>query len=62
MGSLDQVTGSGVKRKIAVVNITGNTPAQIETAFNTNYGNKGWRIVQVIVIGANTYMLAEKEI
>jgi hypothetical protein len=62
MNSLGKTTGSSVKRKIAVVNITGNTPAQIETAFNTNYGNKGWRIIQVIVIGANTYLIAEKEI
>ena len=61
MGSLDQSIGSGVKRKIKIVNITGNTPAQIETAFNNNWGNLGWRIVQIVVIGANTYIVAEKE-
>jgi hypothetical protein len=62
MGSLDQVQGSAMKRQIKVVDITGNTATQIETAFNTNYGNLGWRIIQVVVIGAKTYLLAEKEI
>lgn len=61
MGSLDQTPGANVKRKIKIVNVTGNTPAQIETAFNDNWGNKGWRIVQIVVIGANTYIVAEKE-
>jgi len=62
MGSLDRVIGSGIKRQIAVVDITGNTAAQIETAFNSNYGAKGWRIIQAIVIGAKTFLMAEKEI
>jgi hypothetical protein len=61
MGSLDQPQGSGIKRQIKVVNITGNTAAQIETAFNDTYGNLGWRIVQIITIGANTYLIAERE-
>lgn len=60
MGSLDQPVGA-VKRKIAIVNITGNTPTQIENTFNNNYGNLGWRITQIVVIGANTYLLAERE-
>lgn len=61
-GSLNKSEGSGIKRQIKIVNITGNTVTQMENAFNNNYGNKGWRIVQVIVIGANTYLIAEKEI
>lgn len=50
------------KRQIKVVDITGNTAVQIETAFNTNWGPKGWRIVQVVVIGTKQYLIAEKEI
>lgn len=61
MGSLDQEQGSQIKRIIKVVNITGQTATQIENTFNNNWGNLGWRIVQVIVIGANTYLLAEKQ-
>ena len=48
--------------KIKIVDVTGFTIAQLETAFNTSYGTKGWRFKQVIVIGAKTYMLFEKEI
>ena len=62
MGSLDQVSGSGVRRQIKVVNITGMTPAQIETAFNDTWGAKGWRIVQVFPVGANLYLLAERSL
>jgi len=62
MGNLDNSIGSMVKRQIKTVDITGSTASQIETAFNTNYGQKGWRIVQIVVIGAKTYLLAEKEI
>lgn len=61
MGSLDRNTGSIVQRKIAIVDVTGYTPAQLENAFNNNYGPKGWRIVQVVIITAKTYMIAEKE-
>lgn len=50
------------KCKIKVVDITGNTAAQIEAAFNNNWGNKGWRIKQVVVIGTKQYLVAEKEI
>ena len=62
MGSLDNSSASVVKRKIKVVDITGNTAAQIETVFNSDWGNKGWRIVQVVVIGTKQYLIAEKEI
>jgi hypothetical protein len=61
MGSLDQPQGSVVKRKIAFVNVTGYTPTQIENAYNTNYGAKGWRIIQVLEVGSNRYVVAEKE-
>ena len=50
------------KRQIKIVDITGLTAAQIETAYNNNYGNIGWRIIQAIVIGAKTYIIAEREI
>jgi len=49
-------------RKIKIVDVTGFTPTQIETAYNTNYGNNGWRIVQVVVIATKTYLIAEKEL
>jgi hypothetical protein len=61
MGSLDQTPGANVKRKIKIVNVTGLTPAQIETEFNNNWGSKGWRVVQVFTVGANTFMLAERQ-
>lgn len=62
MGTLDNPTGSNVARKIAFVDVTGYTPAQIETAYNTNYGAKGWRIIQVIEVGSKRYIVGEKEI
>ena len=61
MGTLDQPTGTNVARKIKVIDLTGLTINQIETQYNTNYGSKGWRIVQVFSIGNKNYMLAEKE-
>lgn len=62
MGSLSLRQGSSVKRQIKILNITGNTTTQMENAFNNTYGVKGWRVVQVVVVGANTYMIAEREI
>ena len=59
MGTLD--TGGGVKRKIKIIDLTGLTVAQVETAFNDNYGQKGWRIVQVYKFGAKDYLIGEKE-
>ena len=50
------------KRQIKIADITGLTATQIETYFNNNYGDLGWRIIQVVTIGAKTYLLAEKEI
>ena len=62
MGTLDQPTGSTVKRQIEVVDLTGKTAAQIKSAFNDNYGAKGWRIVQIIVLGGAPYLIAEREV
>jgi len=62
MGTLDQPTGAVVQRNIAFVNVTGYTPTQIENVYNTNYGNKGWRIIQVLEVGTNRYVIAEKEL
>ena len=61
MGSLDQPTGSTVKRKIKFVDVTSYNPTQLENAFNNNYGIEGWRIVQIVIIGSSRYILAEKE-
>ena len=62
MGSLDQPAGSVVKRKIHFQDVTAYTPAQIQTYFNDNLGDKGWRVIQIVVIGSNKYLLAEKEV
>ena len=61
MGTLDNTDGAQVNRKIKFVDVTPYNPTQIETYFNDNYGNKGWEIKQVVVIGANKYLLAEKQ-
>ena len=61
MGSLDQGTASQVNRKIALIDVTAYNPAQMVTYFNDNYGNKGWEVKQVVVIGSNKYLLAEKQ-
>jgi len=50
------------RRQIKIVEVTGFTPPQITTEFNTNWGPKGWRIVQVVVISSKTYLIADKEI
>lgn len=62
MASLDQPTGSTVKRQIAIVNVQGQTAAQIQSLYNTTYGPKGWRIIQVVLISNNLYVVAEKEV
>jgi len=61
MGSLDQPQGASVKRKIKIIDLTGMTAVQIESDYNTNYGQKGWRIVQVFAIGNKNYIMAERE-
>ena len=58
MGTIDI---SNVKRKIAVIDLTGLNAAQIVNTYNTNYGQKGWRIIQVFAIGNTNYIMAEKE-
>ena len=59
MAVLDKTTDV-VKREIALVNVTGLTAAQIQTTYNTNFGQIGWRIVQAVVLGANTFIIAER--
>ena len=61
MGTLDNPTGSSVTRKIKFVDVTGYSPAQIESAYNNNYGQKGWRIIQLQIVGSKLYIVAEKE-
>ncbi len=61
MGTLDNPQGSSVSRKIKFVDVTAYTPAQLETAYNTNYGAKGWRIIQLVEVGNKRYIIAEKE-
>ncbi len=62
MGSLNKVEGSGVNRKIKLFDVTGMTASQIESFYNTQAGLSGWRVVQAIVIGTKTYIIAEKEL
>jgi hypothetical protein len=60
MGTLDP-QNNHVVRKIAIIDTTGYTPAQLENAYNTDYGAKGWRIIQVVALGGKNYVIAEKE-
>ena len=60
MGTLD-TTGSEVKRKIKIIDLTGLSISQIENAYNNNYGQKGWRVIQFVVIGGKNYLIGEKE-
>lgn len=62
MGNLDKPSGSTAKRNIALVDVTGKTATEIEDAYNTNFGLKGWRIIQVIDIGSSRFIVAEKEL
>ena len=62
MGSLDQSDGSVVARKIKIVDLTGMTISQIESSYNTNYGTKGWRIIQFFIVSNKNYILCEKEV
>ena len=61
MGTLDNTSGSNVVRKIALIDVTAYNPTQIATYYNDNYGDKGWEIKQIVVIGSNKYMLVEKQ-
>ncbi len=58
MGTLD----NRVKREIDIFDVTGKTPQQIKTAYNTGYGLVGWRIIQIIDIGTSRYIVTEREI
>jgi len=49
------------RRKIKIVDLTGMNAAQIESNYNSNFGQQGWRVVQVFAIGNKNYILAEKE-
>jgi hypothetical protein len=62
MGTMDQPTGSVTKRQIKVVDLSGLTISQIESTYNTNYGQKGWRIVQFFIVSNKNYILCEKEV
>ena len=62
MGTLDQSVGSSSQRQIKMIDTTGYTVSQFENAYNTNYGAKGWRIIQIVTIGNKTYILAEREV
>lgn len=62
MGSLDQSKGASVKRKIALVDVTAYNAKQLGNYYNSNLGDKGWRIIQIVSIGSSRFVLAEKEI
>jgi len=51
-----------VKREIKIVDLTGLTPTQIETNFNNNFGQLGWRIIQIVALGNENYLIAEREV
>ena len=61
MGALDRPQGSFVKRRIKLVDVTGKTATEIEDTYNSNFGQVGWRVIQAIVLGAKTFIIAEKE-
>ena len=44
-----------------MIDTTGYTIQQLEDAYNNLYADKGWRIVQIVVLGNKNYVLAEKE-
>ena len=60
-GIMSGTIENNTKRKIAVVDLTGLTAAQIVSQYNSNYGQNGWRIVQIVALGGKNYILAEKE-
>ena len=62
MGSLDSPQASTVKRKIVLIDWTAYTPEQLENVYNTTYGAKGWRVIQVLVVGSSKYLVAEREV
>lgn len=62
MGSLDQPTGSAVKREIEIYDVTAYNTTQVKNYFNNNLGPVGWRIIQFIQIGSSRYILCEREV
>ena len=50
------------KRELKLVDVTGKTAAEIEDFYNVNAGPLGWRIIQIIQIGSNWYIAADREI
>jgi hypothetical protein len=50
------------KREIKIVDLTGKTALQLETAFNNNYGPLGWKIIQIVALGSKNYLIAEREL
>jgi len=62
MGTLDRISGCNTKRKIKLIDITEYTITQFENNYNSNYGDKGWRIIQIITLNDKNYVLAEKEV
>jgi len=61
MGSLDGSAGN-IKRKIKFVDVTGMNPTQLENAYNNNYGDKGWKLIQFIEFNSKLWAVAEKEV
>ena len=60
MGTLDPVAAN-IRRKIKIIDTTGYTPSQLETVYNTNYGEKGWRMIGFVTVANKLYIVAEKE-
>ena len=62
MGTLDNPEGSVTKRQIKLIDTTGYSISQLETAYNDNYAAKGWQIKQIVTIESKVYVLAEREV
>lgn len=62
MGTLDQPQGTNISRKIKFIDVSGYNPTQLENYYNSNYGDKGWRIIQMLEYSSKLWVVAEKEV
>ncbi len=56
------ISKGNIQRKIHIEDVTGNTISDIINIYNNNYGNAGWRIIQIIELNSKTYIVSEKEV
>jgi len=60
MGSLDQNTGTVIKRHSKIINITGLSPVQTKTALD-EFLVKGWRLGTIYQSGQQTRAVMIRE-